>query len=91
MKGALRALPKQLQIDQGTQDLALELLFWDLRHATQVVKRIHLGLLLARQTMKIKLEPAAVGTRAPRGKDSLKKGPHFGPQFGAGVCTAILK
>ena len=47
--------------------------------------------LLAGETMKIKLEPAAVGTRAPRRKDSLKKGPHIGPQFGAGVCAAILK
>ena len=50
-----------------------------------------MGLLLARQTVKIKLEPAAVNTRAPRGKDSLKKGHHFGPQFGAGMCAAILK
>ena len=46
---------------------------------------------MARQTVKIKLEPAAVGTRAPRGKDSIKKGPHFGPQFEAGMCAAILK
>ena len=50
-----------------------------------------MGLLLARQTVKIKLEPAAVGTRAPRGKDSLKKGPHFGPQIGGGVCAAVPK
>ena len=50
-----------------------------------------MGLLLARQTVKIKLEPAAVNTRAPRGKDSLKKGHHFGPQFEAGMCAAILK
>ena len=57
----------------------------------KVAKKVHLGPAFARQTMKIKLEPAAVGTRAPRGKDSLKKGPHFGPQFGAGVCAAILK
>ena len=41
--------------------------------------------------MKIKLEPTVVGTRTPRGKDSIKKGPHFGPQFGAGVRAAILK
>ena len=39
----------------------------------KVAKKVHLELLLAGQTMKIKLEPAAVGTRAPRGKDSLKK------------------
>ena len=46
---------------------------------------------MAGETMKIKLEPAAGGTRTPRRKDSLKKGPHFGPQFGARVCAAVLK
>ena len=50
-----------------------------------------MGLLLARQTVKIKLESAAVDNRMPRRKDSLKEGPHFGPQFGAGMCAAILK
>ena len=55
------------------------------------MERVHLGPALDRQTMKIKLEPAAVGTRAPIGKDSIKKGPHFGPQFGAGMCAAVLK
>ena len=44
---------------------------------------------MTRQAMKIKLEPTAVDTRTPRGKDSLKKGPHFGPQFGGGVCAAV--
>ena len=43
------------------------------------------------QAMKIKLEPTAVDTRTPRGKDSLKKGPHFRPQFGDGVCAAVPK
>ena len=57
----------------------------------KLAKKMHLELLLAGQTMKIKLEPAAVRTRTPRGKDSLKKGPHFGPQFEARVCAAVLK
>ena len=67
---------------------------WSVRDGKKqknVMERVHLGPALDRQTMKIKLEPAAVGTRAPRGKDSLKKDPHFGPQFGARVCAAILK
>ena len=55
------------------------------------IKWVHLGVLLTRQAMKIKLEPTAVDTRTPRGKDSLKKGHQFGPQFGAGMCAAILK